>query len=76
MSEEKRLNQYDLEIIDRLKSTNKPYANRVGQILADDSISLVSGYRTMAEAIIELENSLDKFTAELIKYKIRYGEIK
>ena len=72
----KKLNQYDIEIIERLKSFKMPYASRVAMILEDKNIPLVSGYRTMAEAIIELELSNKKTTSELVEYKMRYGEIK
>lgn len=72
----KKLNAYDIEIMERLFSTKKPYAYRVAQIIQDKNIPIVNGYRTMAEAIIELEDKKDNLMKELMEYKQRFGGLK
>lgn len=67
----KKLNNYDREIIDRLLSTKKPYSRRVANIFIDKDIPLVQGYRTLTEAVIELENIKESLEKELRDYKMK-----
>jgi len=71
----KILNRYDIEIIERLTSTQKIYARRASDILRDKNIPLVQGYRTLAEVIIELEAIKEENEKELVEYKMRYGSL-
>lgn len=71
----KILNIYDREIIDILLFTHKPFARMAADMLRRKDVSIVQGYRALANTIIELEEIKEDLEKELIDYKMRYGNI-
>ena len=55
-----RIPAYRLNIIDKLEMTDKPYANRIAEIMKIDRISDSQVELSMTDCIIELEKLLEK----------------
>jgi len=55
-----RIPAYRLMIIDKLKMTRKPFANRIAEIMEINGISDLQIESTMTDCIIELEKLLEK----------------
>jgi len=65
----KRLHAYDYELIDRLKSTHKPYASKCAYILEDKDIPKVDSYRAIVDCLIYLEEKLEQANNTIVKMK-------
>ena len=64
-----RIPAYRLAIIDKLKMTHKPYANRIAEVMEIDGISDLQVESTMTDCIIELEKLLENNNKRIIESK-------
>ena len=68
-----RIPTYRLHIMEKLKQTKKPYANRMAEIMHLDGISDLQIESSMADCIIELEKKLEKKDKQ-IKSLLEYSD--
>ena len=60
---------YRLHLIEKLKDTQKTFANRIASIMEIDGISDLQVERTMTDCIIELEKLLEDSNKREVKSK-------
>lgn len=68
---------YRLAYLDKLRNTRKPFAFKVAgciQSLEKQNDMIIENI--LVDAIITIEEVADNYKEELIKYKMRFGELK
>lgn len=63
----KKLNPYDIEIIQMLKESYDPVCHAVANILEDPNTPLICGYRLMAGTLIGTRKNLIECNEKIVK---------